>query len=114
MPLYEYLCETCSRVTETLQRLGEAPLTVCPQCGGPVRKLISAPAFQFKGEGWYVTDYARKSGSGAGKSDQDPAGQKSSDTAPAEGSGSKSPAPASDGASAEKKPAPAAETKKSD
>jgi putative FmdB family regulatory protein len=62
MPLYEYECLTCSKRTETLQRLGEAPLAACPQCGGEVKKLLSAPAFQFKGSGWYVTDYAGKKG----------------------------------------------------
>ena len=64
MPLYEYECRSCGERTETLQRLDEAPLTTCPQCGGPLKKLISAPGFHFKGSGWYVTDYARsKAGS---------------------------------------------------
>jgi len=62
MPIYEYACAACGRVTEVIQRLDEAPLTECPECGGAVKKLLSAPAFQFKGEGWYVTDYARKGG----------------------------------------------------
>jgi putative FmdB family regulatory protein len=66
MPIYESACAACGRVTEVIQRLDEAPLTVCPECGGAVRKLLSAPAFQFKGEGWYVTDYARKGGGKAG------------------------------------------------
>jgi putative FmdB family regulatory protein len=62
MPLYEYECLTCGKRTEILQRLDEAPLAACPQCGGEVKKLLSAPAFQFKGSGWYVTDYAGKKG----------------------------------------------------
>ncbi len=62
MPLYEYECSECSRRTEVLQRFDEAPLAACPHCGGEVRRLISAPAFQFKGTGWYVTDYASKKG----------------------------------------------------
>ncbi len=62
MPLYEYECSECSRRTEVLQRFDEAPLAACPHCGGEVRRLISAPAFQFKGTGWYVTDYAGKKG----------------------------------------------------
>lgn len=66
MPLYEYLCDSCGRTSEILQRLSEPPITVCPHCGGGVRKMPSAPAFQFKGSGWYVTDYAKKSGSEAG------------------------------------------------
>ena len=60
MPLYEYQCTQCGQRTEALQRLGEAPLKVCPHCGGELRKLLSAPAFQFKGSGWYKTDYAEK------------------------------------------------------
>ena len=63
MPLYEYECRSCGRRTEALQRMDDPPLTSCPECGGPLKKLISAPGFQFKGSGWYVTDYARQSGS---------------------------------------------------
>ena len=59
MPIYEYLCEQCGSRSEVLQRMDEAPRTVCDECGGPLRKLISAPSFQFKGSGWYVTDYAK-------------------------------------------------------
>lgn len=66
MPIYEYECEECGRRTEALQRVAEDPLTECPHCAGRLRKLISAPAFQFKGSGWYVTDYAGK-GSGGEK-----------------------------------------------
>jgi putative FmdB family regulatory protein len=60
VPIYEYQCLECDRRLETLQRLSEPRLTICPECGGELKKLFSAPAFQFKGEGWYVTDYARK------------------------------------------------------
>jgi len=66
VPLYEYLCESCGRRSEVLQRLDEPPLAACPHCGGKVRKLLSAPAFQFKGSGWYLTDYARKGTKGEG------------------------------------------------
>jgi len=59
MPIYEYVCEKCGEKTEVIQRVGEAPLRVCPHCGGRLKKAISAPAIQFKGSGWYVTDYAR-------------------------------------------------------
>lgn len=69
MPIYEYECLQCGKRTELLQRMDEAPLATCPQCGGEVRKLISAPAVQFKGSGWYVTDYAGKKGSSSGKSE---------------------------------------------
>ena len=65
MPLYEYQCESCGHRSEELQRLSDPPLTTCPKCQGPYRKLISAPAFQFKGSGWYVTDYARSGAKGS-------------------------------------------------
>lgn len=70
MPIYEYECLQCGKRTELLQRMSDAPLATCPQCGGEVRKLISAPAVQFKGSGWYVTDYGGKKGGGSsGKSE---------------------------------------------
>ena len=63
MPLYEYQCPR-DGTFEKMQKFSDPPLTVCPTCGGPVEKLLSAPAIQFKGTGWYITDYARKSGGG--------------------------------------------------
>jgi putative FmdB family regulatory protein len=70
MPIYEYICGKCGKKTEVIQRVGEAPLRVCPHCGGRLKKAFSAPAIQFKGSGWYVTDYARaKQESGGKKSD---------------------------------------------
>lgn len=67
MPIYEYECDACRDRVEILQRLDEAPLGHCPRCGGTMRKLLSAPAFQFKGSGWYVTDYAKGSGAAPAK-----------------------------------------------
>ena len=68
MPLYEYECEAENgRRFEIIQKFSDADLTVCPTCGGPVRKLISSPAIQFKGSGFYITDYAKKSGTDAGQ-----------------------------------------------
>jgi len=61
MPLYEYKCESCGSVFEVLQKFSDEPLTVHKDCGGPLERLISAPALQFKGSGWYITDYARSS-----------------------------------------------------
>jgi len=61
MPLYEYECQSCHRRVEKIQKFSDPPLEVCPHCGGRLEKLISSPAFQFKGSGWYVTDYARRS-----------------------------------------------------
>ena len=65
MPLYEYECEPCGHRFEQIRRFSDPPLTVCPNCGGAVRKLQSSPAIQFKGTGWYVTDYAKKGAQGA-------------------------------------------------
>jgi putative FmdB family regulatory protein len=60
MPLYEYQCESCGHRFEKIQKFSDPPLEICPVCGGPVHKLLSSPAIQFKGSGWYITDYARK------------------------------------------------------
>ena len=60
MPLYEYQCGACAHRFEQIQKFSDPPLTACPECGGAVRKLVSSPAIQFKGSGWYVTDYARQ------------------------------------------------------
>lgn len=86
MPLYVYRCDSCGHEVERLQRFSDPPLTTCERCGGPLEKVLFPPGLQFKGTGWYVTDYARKgttsgrstdtspsesgaSGSGAGKDD---------------------------------------------
>jgi putative FmdB family regulatory protein len=63
MPLYEYQCDKCAHRFEVIQKFSDAPIEVCPKCGGSVKKLLSSPAIQFKGSGWYITDYARKSDS---------------------------------------------------
>jgi putative FmdB family regulatory protein len=71
MPLYEYRCQGCGKTFEVIQKFSDDPLTVHEACGGPVERLLSAPALQFKGSGWYVTDYGRqgKSPSTNGKSE---------------------------------------------
>lgn len=74
MPLYEYQCLQCGRRIEALHRFADPPLTVCETCGGELKRLVSAPSFQFKGTGWYVTDYA-KSGSGGGQDTGDKASE---------------------------------------
>ena len=61
MPLYEYKCIACHKHTEKIQKFSDRPIRKCPECGGPVEKVMHAPAVQFKGTGWYVTDYAAKS-----------------------------------------------------
>ena len=65
MPLYEYECQQCHQRLEKIQKFSDPLLTTCESCGGALKKLLSAPAIQFKGQGWYVTDYA-----GKGKADQ--------------------------------------------
>lgn len=64
MPLYEYKCLKCGRHTEKIESVDGPHLKKCPHCGGKVEPLLSAPAIQFKGAGWYVTDYAKKSSAG--------------------------------------------------
>ncbi|MEL7061117.1 MAG: FmdB family zinc ribbon protein [Acidobacteriota bacterium] len=108
MPIYEYQCTECDRRFETLQRMSDPPLTICETCGGALKKLISAPAVQFKGDGWYVTDYAGKKGpkkdgpgeaAGGGGSD---AGGESSSGGSSDSAASKS---SSDGGSSASAPA---------
>jgi putative FmdB family regulatory protein len=60
MPLYEYQCKKCGHRFERIQKFSDPPVKKCPECGGAVEQLLSAPAVQFKGSGWYVTDYAKK------------------------------------------------------
>lgn len=60
MPIHEYTCEECHKRFEKLQKFSDKPCKKCPSCGGPLRKLISSPAIQFKGNGFYITDYAKK------------------------------------------------------
>ncbi|HYG79807.1 MAG TPA: FmdB family zinc ribbon protein [Pyrinomonadaceae bacterium] len=62
MPLYEYECRKCGARREVMQKVTDKPLSKCKECGGRLEKLLSAPAIQFKGSGWYVTDYAGKKG----------------------------------------------------
>jgi putative FmdB family regulatory protein len=72
LPLYEYECPK-DGIFELVRKFSDPPLEACPTCAGPIEKLASAPAIQFKGSGWYITDYARKStgGEAAGKKDGD-------------------------------------------
>lgn len=87
MPLYEYQCEACGQRFEVIQKFSDPPTDTCRKCGkGPVQRLMSSPAIQFKGSGWYITDYAQKGKSDSGssssskKADKDaPAGEAKSD-----------------------------------
>src|SRR5215467_4009699 len=83
MPLYEYQCQKCGHRFERIQRFSDPLVKKCPECGGKVEQLISAPAVQFKGSGWYVTDYAKKGSSaskGESKSDSDGKGDSGKDS----------------------------------
>jgi putative FmdB family regulatory protein len=61
VPLYEYQCQKCKHKFEKIQKFSDRPIRKCPECGGPLEKIQHAPAVQFKGTGWYVTDYGGKS-----------------------------------------------------
>jgi len=86
VPLYEYQCTKCKHVFEKIQKFSDPPVDKCPECGAKVEQLLSAPAIQFKGAGWYVTDYAKKSGSpaGSGKSSEVKASESKSSEAKSE------------------------------
>ena len=68
MPLYEYECKKCHHRFERIQKFSDPHVKKCPKCGGSIEQVISAPAVQFKGSGWYVTDYAKKSSTGSASS----------------------------------------------
>ena len=119
MPLYEYKCEKCRKVHEIMQKFSDAPVSECPDCQGPVEKLISRSSFALKGSGWYTTDYKKKSqpssGSGEDKaaaatdapktpSESKPEGKSESKTESAPNKTESKPA-------AETKPKPAPESK---
>lgn len=61
MPLYEYQCTSCGERVEKIQKFSDPPITECEACGSKLKRLVSSPAIQFKGSGWYVTDYGHKS-----------------------------------------------------
>jgi len=80
MPLYEYQCEACTRRFEVIRKFSDPELQVCTLCGkGPVQRLMSSPAIQFKGSGWYITDYSQKGKAGSeSSSTSSPSDSKSS------------------------------------
>ena len=81
MPLYEYECKKCGHRFEKIQKFSDKMVKKCPECGGQVEQMISAPAVQFKGSGWYVTDYAKKPSS-AGSSSGDSSSKDKQDDKP--------------------------------
>ena len=98
MPLYEYKCEACGNRFEKIQKFSDPLVDACPKCGGKVEKLLSSPAIQFKGSGWYITDYARKSSSDSSSSGKSSSSSDKSDSS-------------SDSSKSEPASAPAAATK---
>ena len=100
MPLYEYQCKKCHHRFEKIQKFSDRMIKKCPECGGPVEQMISAPAVQFKGSGWYVTDYAKKSSS-QGSSGSGDSGSKDKKEDKSKPDSSKSEGSKSDGAKSE-------------
>lgn len=89
MPLYEYECKKCGHRFEKIQKFSDKMVKKCPECGGQVEQMISAPAVQFKGSGWYVTDYAKKSSSPGSSGSGDSGSKDKKDEKPKSDSGSK-------------------------
>ena len=106
MPIYEYQCEKCGDVFELRQKFSDEPLTAHEKCGGPVHRLVSAPALQFKGSGWYVNDYAKSS-----KPESDGAPKKPDATPAATSSSESSGTTTSSGASSAEKKTTSSDTK---
>jgi putative FmdB family regulatory protein len=115
MPLYEYECTTCHKHTEKIQKFSDPEITVCPHCGGPLERVLSAPAISFKGHGWYADGYGnakpKSSGDGAAKADSDAKPSTDSKSTTDSKSGKESAAPA---APATASAAPAASAASSD
>jgi putative FmdB family regulatory protein len=107
MPLYEYQCESCAHRFERIQKFSDPPVETCPSCGGGVKKLLSSPAIQFKGSGWYITDYAKKAGT---KDTKPPADGKDSGEARPSGSGDGSTKESKDSSTPASPPSPSSKT----
>jgi len=97
MPLYEYECENCGDLFEVIQKFADEPLAVHEKCGGKVHRILSAPALQFKGSGWYVNDYAKggNSAGGAPKKGDSTSGNSTASSGDSSGGSSSSSTPAS-------------------
>jgi putative FmdB family regulatory protein len=103
MPIYEYECKKCHHRFEKIQKFSDPHVKKCPECGGPIEQVVTAPAVQFKGSGWYVTDYAKKSGT-AGSSSSSPSSGETSN-----GDGAKSETSSTSDTKESKKEKPKAE-----
>jgi putative FmdB family regulatory protein len=121
LPIYEYKCEGCGETFEVIQKFADEPLTVHEKCGGHVHRLMSAPSFQFKGSGWYVTDYAKGSGNVPAKGDSHTSESKSDGGSKTDSSNKSDSSSKSSGDTAtktesksESKPAPSSGSSKND
>ena len=94
MPLYEYECNECGRLTEKIQKFSDAPLTVCPHCGGRIERTLTAPAAHFKGGGWYKDLYSSAKPASAKGSSEAKSGSDSSKASESSAKGSESTASA--------------------
>ncbi|MFN2238050.1 MAG: FmdB family zinc ribbon protein [Thermoanaerobaculia bacterium] len=111
MPLYEYQCQECAETHEIVQRFSDEPQTICPSCGGVLKKLISSPAIRFKGSGFYLTDYGKGTAGPAsrvtgGNGGSDASSANDSSSAPSESTKSDSAKPDSSKADSAKSDAP--------
>lgn len=88
MPLYEYQCQECGETHEVIQRMSDPPFAICPACGGALKKLISSPAIQFKGAGFYITDYGKGNGGKAAPDAKPSDGGSAAESKPASGAAS--------------------------
>ena len=116
MPLYEYECTACHKRTEKIQKFSDPEITICPKCGGPLERVLSAPAISFKGGGWYADGYGNAKPAASGSSEGSTGSSSSSDSTKSEskpsgdtGSTASTPAPA---AAAPAAPAPSAPASK--
>ena len=100
MPTYEYLCKDCGHTFEVVQSMSDEPLTVCPECGGDLRKVFAPPAIAFKGSGFYATDHGKKSKKAGEKAPSEKGVDKAVEKPAASGEKKDTPKPL------EKKPAP--------
>ncbi len=103
MPLYEYQCQKCGHRFEKIQKFSDKPVKKCPECGGPVEQVISAPAVQFKGSGWYVTDYAKKSATASSSSSNGDSASKAESKSDTKSESKKEDKPKAESKKAEKK-----------
>lgn len=103
MPLYEYKCDKCGNLFEVMQKFSDEPLKTHQNCGGAVHRLLSAPALQFKGSGWYITDYAKSGKNKSGEGAKTANGQSKSETSSSKSEGSTSTPSSSSTSTSDKK-----------